>query len=70
MARIVLAVLAMMAGVTAVLTQGESVRVADRAVVDAYECMLGRWLVLRQEALDLKDGLNWSEVTRRIRRRW
>ncbi len=27
--------------------------------------MLGRWLVLRQETLDLKGGLKWNEVTHR-----
>jgi hypothetical protein len=65
MARIVLAALAILAGATAVLAQGAPASVADRDLVDAYEYMLGRWLVLRQEALDLKQGLKWNEVTHR-----
>ena len=39
--------------------------IADRDVVEAYHYMLGRWLVLRQEKLDFKDGLKWNEVTHR-----
>jgi len=40
-------------------------RVADDDVVKAYEYMLARWLVLRQEALDLKAGFKWNDVVRR-----
>jgi len=65
MTRIVLAALAAIASATAALAQGAPPPVADRDIVDAYEYMLGRWLVLRQEALDLKDGLKWNEVTHR-----
>src|SRR5271169_4554521 len=40
-------------------------RVADSDVVEAYEYMMGRWLVLRQEALDFKEGFKWNEVIHR-----
>src|SRR5262249_15618902 len=40
-------------------------RVSDKDIVEAYHYMLGRWLVLRQETLDLKGGLKWNEVTHR-----
>ena len=40
-------------------------RVSDKDIVEAYQYMLGRWLVLRQETLDLKDGMKWNEVTHR-----
>jgi hypothetical protein len=39
--------------------------IADRDVVEAYEYMLGRWLVLRQENLDFKDGLKWNQIVHR-----
>ncbi len=38
---------------------------SDQDVVDAYHYMLGRWLVLRQESLDLKAGFRWNEVVHR-----
>jgi hypothetical protein len=40
-------------------------RVSDKDIVEAYQYMLGRWLVLRQETLDLKGGMKWNEVTHR-----
>jgi len=40
-------------------------RVSDKDIVEAYQYMLGRWLVLRQETLDLKSGMKWNEVTHR-----
>lgn len=40
-------------------------RVAERDIVDAYQYMMGRWLVLRQETLDVKEGLKWNEFTHR-----
>jgi hypothetical protein len=40
-------------------------RVSDKDIVEAYHYMLGRWLVLRQETLDVKGGLKWNEVTHR-----
>src|SRR5499433_1374060 len=39
--------------------------VADRDVVEAYEYMLGRWLVLRQENLDFKEGMKWNQLIHR-----
>lgn len=38
---------------------------SDQDVVDAYHYMLGRWLVLRQETLDFKEGMKWNEITHR-----
>ena len=38
---------------------------ADRDIVEAYEYMLGRWLVLRQENLDFKEGFNWNQIIHR-----
>ena len=40
-------------------------RVTDRDIVEAYEYMIGRWLVLRQETLDLKEGFKWNEIIHR-----
>jgi hypothetical protein len=40
-------------------------RVADSDIVEAYEYMLARWLVLRQEALDFNAGFKWNEVVHR-----
>ena len=39
--------------------------VADRDVVEAYEYLLGRWLVLRQENLDFKEGFKWNQIIHR-----
>ena len=38
---------------------------ADRDIVEAYEYMLGRLLVLRQENLDFKEGFKWNQITHR-----
>jgi hypothetical protein len=40
-------------------------RLTDRDIVEAYEYMIGRWLVLRQETLDLKEGFKWNEIIHR-----
>lgn len=40
-------------------------RLADREIVEAYEYMLGRLLVLRQENLDFKEGFKWNEIIHR-----
>jgi hypothetical protein len=40
-------------------------RLTDRDIIEAYEYMLGRWLVLRQETLDLKEGFKWNEIIHR-----
>ena len=42
-----------------------AVRLADRDIVEAYEYMLGRLLVLRQENLDFKEGFRWNEIIHR-----
>jgi hypothetical protein len=39
--------------------------IADRDIVEAYEYMLGRWLVLRQENLDFKEGFKWNQIIHR-----
>src|SRR6185503_17930716 len=39
--------------------------IADRDIVEAYEYMLGRLLVLRQENLDFKEGLKWNQIVHR-----
>ncbi|MGC1623401.1 MAG: DUF1254 domain-containing protein, partial [Pseudolabrys sp.] len=39
--------------------------ISDRDIVEAYEYLLGRWLVLRQENLDFKGGLKWNQITNR-----
>jgi hypothetical protein len=39
--------------------------ISDRDIVEAYEYMLGRWLVLRQENLDFKEGLKWNQIIHR-----
>jgi hypothetical protein len=38
---------------------------ADRDIVEAYEYMLARWLVLRQENLDFKEGFKWNQIIHR-----
>ena len=38
---------------------------SDQDIVDAYHYMLGRWLVLRQEALDFKEEFKWNEIIHR-----
>ncbi|MFY9688152.1 MAG: DUF1214 domain-containing protein [Pseudolabrys sp.] len=40
-------------------------RLADRDIVEAYEYLLGRLLVLRQENLDFKEGFKWNEIIHR-----
>ena len=40
-------------------------RLTDRDIIEAYEYMIGRWLVLRQETLDLKEGFKWNEIIHR-----
>ncbi len=61
--RTILAALALAGAATAAPAQAP--RVADGNVVTAYQYMLARWLVLRQEAHDLKAGFKWNEVVHR-----
>jgi len=39
--------------------------VSEKDIVECYNYMLGRWLVLRQETLDLKEGFKWNELIHR-----
>ena len=64
MARTVFMALALICA-THAPAQAQSPRVYDNDIVDAYEYMLARWLVLRQEAADLKDGFKWNEMIHR-----
>ena len=45
--------------------QAQPARLTDRDIVEAYKYMLGRWLVLRQENLDFKEGFKWNEIIHR-----
>jgi hypothetical protein len=40
-------------------------RVTDKDIVEAYQYMLARWLVLRQETRDLREGFRWNELIHR-----
>ena len=64
MKRFVLATLAAIAVAGPACAQ-PAARLADRDIVEAYEYMLGRLLVLRQENLDFKDGFKWNEIIHR-----
>ena len=39
--------------------------VTDKDIVDAYHYMLGRWIALRRERLDLAAGMRWNELVHR-----
>jgi hypothetical protein len=64
MKRFALATLAAIAAAGPACAQ-PAVRLADRDIVEAYEYMLGRLLVLRQENLDFKEGFKWNEIIHR-----
>ena len=67
MRKLLLAALATFAAIdiaTPVCAQ-PAARLADRDIVEAYEYMLGRLLVLRQENLDFKEGFKWNEIIHR-----
>ena len=49
----------------AVPAVAQTTRLSDRDIVEAYEYMLGRWLVLRQENLDFKQGFKWNQIIHR-----
>jgi hypothetical protein len=49
----------------AVPAEAQIARLTDRDIIEAYEYMIGRWLVLRQETLDLKEGFKWNEIIHR-----
>jgi len=44
---------------------GQSARLPDKDIVDAYHYLLGRLLVLRQEHLDIKAGFIWNRILHR-----
>jgi hypothetical protein len=52
------------AGLTPARAQ-QPAKVYDNDIIEAYEYMLGRLLVLRQEAADLKDGFKWNQIVHR-----
>jgi hypothetical protein len=64
MKRFALATLAAIAVAGSVCAQPAK-RLADRDIVEAYQYMLGRLLVLRQENLDFKEGFKWNEIIHR-----
>src|SRR5262245_63870833 len=64
MKRFALATLAVIAAAGTVYAQPAK-RLADRDIDEAYEYMLGRLLVLRQENLDFKEGFKWNEIAHR-----
>ena len=64
MKRFALATLAAIAMAGPVCAQPAK-RLADRDIVEAYQYMLGRLLVLRQENLDFKEGFKWNEIVHR-----
>lgn len=64
MKRCALATLAVIAAAGPVYGQAAP-RLADRDIVEAYEYMLGRLLVLRQENLDFREGFKWNEIIHR-----
>ncbi|HVG52697.1 MAG TPA: DUF1214 domain-containing protein [Xanthobacteraceae bacterium] len=45
--------------------EAQPIRISDSDILEAYQYMLARWLVLRQEAQDLKDGFKWNEIIHR-----
>ena len=49
----------------ATLAQAQPARLMDRDITEAYQYVLGRMLVLRQEALELKEGFKWNELVHR-----
>jgi len=64
MKKLVLAALAAICAASPAHAQ-QPAPVTDRDVVEAYEYMLGRWLVLRQENLDFKEGMKWNQLIHR-----
>jgi len=43
------------------LSLGHAAAPTDQDIVDSYQYMLSRWLVMRQEGLDLDEGFKWNE---------
>ena len=64
MKKFILAALALVCVTTSL--QAQPARgISDRDIVEAYEYLISRWLVLRQENLDFKEGLKWNQITHR-----
>jgi hypothetical protein len=64
MKKLVVAAFAAICAATSAHAQ-QPARVTDRDIVEAYQYMLGRWLVLRQENLDFKEGFKWNQIIHR-----
>ena len=64
MKKSILAALALVC-VTSSLQAQPARGVSDRDIVETYEYMLGRWLVLRQENLDFNEGFKWNQIIHR-----
>jgi hypothetical protein len=47
------------------LSLGHAAAPTDQDIVDSYQYMLSRWLVMRQEGLDLDEGFKWNEIIHR-----
>ena len=59
-------VLAALAVIYIALPAGaQAPRLTDHDIVEAYEYLLGRLLVLRQENLDFKEGFKWNQIIHR-----
>jgi hypothetical protein len=63
MKRTVLATLALICAATA--APAKAPPVSDGTIVEAYQYMLARWLVLRQEARDFSEGFKWNVLVAR-----
>jgi hypothetical protein len=63
MKRTILAALALACAAAA--APANAAAVSDSAIVEAYQYMLARWLVLRQEARDFHDGFKWNTLLAR-----
>ena len=64
MKKFTLAICILIVGVSSASSQPTRT-VTDRDIVEAYQYMLGRWLVLRQENLDFKEGFKWNQIIHR-----
>ena len=53
--------IAMLASTATPPSLGHAAAPTDQDIVDSYQYMLSRWLVLRQESLDLEEGFKWNE---------
>jgi hypothetical protein len=63
MKRTIPAALALACAATA--APANAATVSDSTIVEAYQYMLARWLVLRQEARDFNSGFKWNTLVER-----